>query len=575
MLASIKSAFALLSTKQRREYWLVVVLLSITAIADLVGIAAVIPAITALIDFQSAVEKGYLHKLYVWLGQPDKPVFLALITAGAIGFIWGGALMTTLGVFARQRFTRRISADISARAFNYYMAQPIEPFYARAGSEFLRNVNGISERVATGIIDASFVIFSRAVQLAVIAAVLMALNVRVTLFILLIIGGAYFLIYSLIKRKLKRMSAENFDAQKQLQQMISGSYADYRNIHIDGRLKDYLQHFRLIKTKTSKKTANIEILGTIPRNFIEVLGMTLLLVAAYYLGKSADSTHQLVTTISLFAIAAYKILPAAQQIYHAVSKVTGAAVVFDRVKAEWTTLPFSPPANTQPEARVNYKKLSLSGLHYAHQEGAWVIQDLTAKVDLTGVVRISGPSGAGKTTLIELLAGLRCPAMGTISLDESDLQSIPQAQWWASIAYVNQNGYLFEGTLKENIAGNERPLDQSLYQRISDICGLHTLPGDLVSEGATNLSGGQKCRVLIARALYKKAQLLFLDESLSPLDVESAKAILRGIQQAFPDCCILIISHRSEELEPGYQEIVLSTPAAGIPPISEAGASKP
>ena len=72
MYSAIKSAFALLTAKQRREYWLVAVLLSITAIADLIGIAAVIPAISSLIDFESAVEKGYLHTLYVWLGEPEK-----------------------------------------------------------------------------------------------------------------------------------------------------------------------------------------------------------------------------------------------------------------------------------------------------------------------------------------------------------------------------------------------------------------------------------------------------------------------------------------------------------------------
>ncbi|MBW2940191.1 ATP-binding cassette domain-containing protein [Zhongshania aquimaris] len=557
MYSAIKSAFGLLTAKQRREYWLVAVLLSITAIADLIGIAAVIPAITSLIDFESAVEKGYLHTLYVWLGEPEKSKFLAMTTLGAVGFIWGGALMTTLGVFARQRFIRRVSADISARAFNFYMVQSIEPFYSRPGSEFLRNVNGVSERVSAGIIDSSFVILSRSVQLGVIAALLMAFNVRVTLFILLIIAGAYFLVYSLIKTKLKSMSAENFESQKQLNQMITGSYADYRNIHIDGRLRDYLEHFRQIKTGTSRKTANIEILGTIPRNFIEVLGMTLLLIAAYYLGKSADNPHQLVTTISLFAIAAYKILPAAQQIYHAVSKVTGATVVFERVKEEWKSLPFTASMTAPSRAVDDFRQLSLDGLCYAHHGQDWVIQNLTADLTLTGVVRINGPSGAGKTTLIELLAGLRKPQLGTIRLDHGDLNDIPRPQWWASIAYVNQNGYLFEGSLLENIAGSASTYDAPLYDSIYDICGLDSLPGGAVSEGATNLSGGQKCRVLIARALYKKAQLLFLDESLAPLDVGSAKAILRGIQQTFPACCIFIISHRSEELEKGHQELML------------------
>lgn len=557
MFSAIKAAFALLTPKQKREYWLVAVMLSFTSIADLVGIAAVIPAISALIDFQGAVEKGYLRKLFLLLGEPEKGAFLATVTIGAIGFIWGAAILTTLGIFGRQRFIRRLSADISARSFNYYMSQSIEPFYNRPGSEFLRNVNGISERVATGIIDSSFVIISRVAQLLVIAALLMVFNVRVTIAIFLIIGIAYFIVYSLIKRKLKRMSSENFESQKRLNQMIIGSYADYRNILIDGRLISYIRHFKDIKSRVSKKTADIEILGTVPRNFIEILGMTLLLLAAYYLGQSAENSQQLLTTISLFAIAAYKILPSSQQIYHAISKITGAAVVFERVRSDWKSLFVEAPITTSIHTTCAYRKLELQNLQYAHRGDEWVFHKLSASLELKGVVRITGPSGAGKTTLIELLAGLRKPQAGVISVDDKNLRDIPQSQWWASIAYVNQNGYLLEGTVLENVVASPAAVDISLYNRIRLICDLDSLPEDSVTEGATNLSGGQKCRVLIARALYKKSQLLFLDETLSPLDVESAKAILAGIQDEFPDCCIFVISHRSEELGDKYQELSL------------------
>jgi ABC-type bacteriocin/lantibiotic exporter with double-glycine peptidase domain len=509
--------------------------------------------------------------LFHFLGQPDRNVFLTIITGGAIAFIWGGAIFSTLGIFARQRFIRRISADMSTRAFGFYMNQPIEPFYSRPASEFLRNVSGVSERIATGIIDASFVLISRSIQLSVIAALLMAFNVRITIFIVLSITIAYFLIYSFIKKALKRMSGENFESQRQLNQMISGSFADYRNIHIDGKLKEYVAHFHEIKSKTSKKTADIEILGTVPRNFIEILGMTLLLISAYYLGKTAENTHQLVATISLFAIAAYKILPAAQQTYHAVSKIAGAAVVFERVKEEWSSLHFTEPAMVPSKTHSEYKNLSIDSLYYAHHDKAWVIENLSVDITLGGVVRIVGPSGAGKTTLIELLAGLRKPQAGKICLDQTDLNQIPVSQWWGSIAYVNQNGYLFEGSLLDNIAGSTSSYDARLYESVHDICGLHSLPSEVISEGATNLSGGQKCRVLLARALYKKSQLLFLDETLASLDVGSAKAILRGIQKVFSDCCIFIISHRSEELDEGYQELTLHPASEKISVTSGAG----
>lgn len=564
MLPEIKSAFALLSPKQQREYWLVAILLTFTSIADMVGIAAIIPAITALIDYEGAVEKGYLNTLFIFLGEPERKVFLTIVTGGAIAFIWGGAIFSTLGIFARQRFIRRISADMSTRAFGFYMNQSIEPFYSRPASEFLRNVNGVSERIATGIIDASFVLISRGIQLSVIALLLMAFNLRITVFIIVSIAVAYFLTYLLIKKALKRMSGENFDQQRQLNQAMTGSYADYRNIHIDGKLIKFITHFHEIKAKASRQTANIEILGTVPRNFIEILGMTLLLIAAYQLGKSADDSHQLVATISLFAVAAYKILPSAQQIYHAVSKITGASVVYQKVKEEWQGLQNLRSKDVTFSDALSPAELEIRNLHYSHNNKDWVISGLNTTIKLEGVVRINGPSGAGKTTLLEIFAGLRKPQRGTIRIDQVDLNDIPVSQWWASIAYVNQNGYLFEGSLLDNIAGGSSTYEARLYDSIYDICALHSLPGELISEGATNLSGGQKCRVLIARALYKKAQLLFLDETLSQLDVNSAKAILRGIQQAFPTCCIFIISHRSEELEGGWQELVLQPAKATI-----------
>lgn len=559
MLAEIKSAFTLLSPKQQREYWLVAILLTFTSIADMVGIAAIIPAITTLIDFEGAVEKGYLNTLFHFLGQPDRDVFLTIITGGAIAFIWGSAIFSTLGIFARQRFIRRISADMSTRAFGFYMNQPIEPFYSRPASEFLRNVNGVSERIATGIIDASFVLISRSIQLIVIAALLMVFNIRITIFIVLSIAAAYFLAYSSIKKKLKRMNGDNFESQRQLNQMLVGSFADYRNIHIDGRLANFITRFHQIKKQTSKKTANIEILGTVPRNFIEILGMTLLLIAAYRLGQSVDDSHQLVATISLFAVAAYKILPSAQQIYHAVSKITGASVVYQKVKKEWQGLHNQSVNSASQFSSLTPKNIEIQNLHYSHNNEDWVIRNLNAAMKLEGLVRISGPSGSGKTTLLEILAGLRSPQQGRILIDGEALRDIAKDKWWNTISYVNQSGYLMAGTISGNVAGWSDGQDRERYNIVSSICDLNALPNDLITEGGANLSGGQKCRVLMARALYKKSKIVLLDETFSALDVSSAQKIIRNTQNTFPERCLIVVSHRDAELPSEYLNIEILT----------------
>ncbi|MGJ8661803.1 MAG: ATP-binding cassette domain-containing protein, partial [Bacteroidota bacterium] len=101
--------------------------------------------------------------------------------------------------------------------------------------------------------------------------------------------------------------------------------------------------------------------------------------------------------------------------------------------------------------------------------------------------------------------------------------------------------------------------DIARYEEVSFICGLKTLPDDLITEGGTNLSGGQKCRVLMARALYKKSRIIFLDETFSALDVPTAQKIIRSTQSRFPERCLIVVSHRDTELPEGYQNIEINT----------------
>ncbi len=557
MCATFCKALKLLSAKQQTQYVVVALLLTFTSLAEMVGVAAIIPAITALIDFQAAIENRYLSVLYEFSGRPQKSTFLVMVISSAVGFVWGGAILSAIGVYARHRFVRNIDANFAVGLYQFYMAQPIESFYSRSASEFLRNINGLSERVATGVVDASLVVISRGIQLLTVVCLLTILNAEIAISIAAVIGGSYLIIYRIIKKKILGMSAEHFEEQACLNRAITGSYKDYRAISIDGQVESHRSHLADIKFSIAKKLARIEILGVIPRNLIEVLGISLLLIAGYQLGQSESNSHYLVSTISMFAIAAYKMLPSAQQIYHAVSRLTAALHILDNASDFLDGLDMRPKAMVgvkDPNFKA-YGSIVVQNLNYAYPDGKQVFSNLCCDFKLEGIVRVCGLSGVGKTTFIELLAGLRRPLSGKILVNDLDLCQIPQADWWSNISYVTQDGFLSAGTLRDNVIGMAVRLNLERYRQVSHICGLDSIETDIFQEGGGNVSGGQKSRVLLARALYKKSKIILLDEVFSPMDVHSAKEILERIRSFYPDRCLIMISHRDSEFPDSYQTV--------------------
>ncbi|MGA8260281.1 MAG: ATP-binding cassette domain-containing protein [Arenicellales bacterium] len=557
------SCFRLLSAKQKRDYFIVTGLATLSALTDMIGMASIIPVISTLVDYDNSVKKGYLVTLYQFVGQPEKGQFLVILTLCAVALVWISGLTTMLSLFASRRFFKRVNADISARVYRTYMLEPIEKFYAKPSSEFLRNVNGVSERVASGVFGASTIIVSRTVQIVVIIALLLYVNTFVTGVIVAVIGAAYLVIYWGVKPKIVKIAAENFAESKVIQQLAIGSYQGYRGITIDGQLKQFSSRFNALKKEVLRKAANMEIIGAIPRNIIEITGITMLIAASYFIGESSRSSQHFVFVMGLFAVAAYKILPAAQQLYNAFNRITAALVVYIDVKRDWGDLSPSPPSRGDGFDVGNCSVIEVRGLSYSIGAKC-ILKEISMKIELEGVIRIAGPSGVGKSTFLELLAGLRRPQAGEIFLDEKPMASVNLPSWWSRISYLSQGAYLFEGNLRENIVLSETSVDQERLSKVADICGLQSLgepnefdPEFTVAENGSNLSGGQKSRVLLARALYKDTDTVFLDEAFSALDVDAAKAIIEEVQTSFPERCVIVVSHRNAELPGNVTEYVI------------------
>ncbi len=564
IIRSFLSCFRLLNARQKRDYFIVVVLSTLASLTDMLGMMAIIPVISALVDYDTSVRKGYLVFLYHLAGEPEKAVFLATLTLCALALVWFSGVTTMSALFASQRFFKRVNADISGRVYRRYLFQPIEEFYSRPSSEFLRNVNGVSERVASGVFGASTIILSRLIQITVILTALLYVNTFVTCVIVGIISTCYLAIFLGVKPKIVRIAAENFADTKLIQQLAIGSYQGYRGITVDQQLDHFSSRFDDLKKEASRKVANMEIIGAIPRNLIEITGLTLLIAASYLIGRTSHGSQHFVFVMGLFAVAAYKILPSAQQLYNALNRLMASMVVYMKVEDEWNGLPVIQRVPAGGSHIESCRLIEIENLSYNIGDKR-ILSNICMKIPLVGVIRIAGPSGIGKSTLLELMAGLRRPQKGEVFLDGRPMSKLNLGSWWACISYLSQGAYLFEGSIRENIVLREFSVDQERLFEVADICGLNLLDGSTgfdpefhVAENGSNLSGGQRGRVLLARALYKDTGIVFLDEAFSALDVGAARKILEKVEAAFPGRCIIVVSHRDAELPEDVTEYVIS-----------------
>jgi ABC-type bacteriocin/lantibiotic exporter with double-glycine peptidase domain len=251
-------------------------------------------------------------------------------------------------------------------------------------------------------------------------------------------------------------------------------------------------------------------------------------------------------------------------VYNAFNRLTGSLVVYRTVEHEWNGLPVTrhePPGDGFDIESC--KLVEIEDLSYSIGDKR-ILENVSMRIPLAGVIRIGGRSGVGKSTLLELVAGLRRPERGEIFLDGMPMSKVNLGSWWASMSYLSQGAYLFDGSVRENIVLRESGVDQERLLLVADICGLEFLDGSIgfdpefhIRENGSNLSGGQRARVLLARALYKDAEVMLLDEAFAALDVESARIIMEKMKTSFPGRCIIVVSHRDAELPEDVREYVI------------------
>jgi ATP-binding cassette subfamily B protein len=378
-------------------------------------------------------------------------------------------------------------------------------------------------------------------------------------------GSIYAGIIFLTRRRMAEYSRIMASQIGRINKATSEGLGGIRDVLIDGSQETYVRQFRAAVLPLHKAGAGAAFLDNSPRLGIEALGMLLIAGIAYAMAKVPDGGSSAVLVLGSLAVAAQRMLPVMQHLYTNYVKVrTSQAGVRDALELLERPLPAHRMAKVV--APLPFRQaIEVADLHFRYSASTpWVLRGINLRIPRGSRVGLIGATGSGKTTLIDLLMGLLAPVAGEFQVDGTPVGLSNLREWQARLAHVPQSIYLADVSIAENIAFGIPP-DQIDFERVRQAARQAqigaTIEGwakgydTLVGERGVRLSGGQRQRIGIARALYKRADVIVFDEATSALDNQTESAVMEAIDGLAPDLTILIVAHRLTTLR-GCDQII-------------------
>ena len=296
------------------------------------------------------------------------------------------------------------------------------------------------------------------------------------------------------------------------------------------------------------------VIGSLPRIIFEFLFVVITLASIYYVNSSNMNMESFLSLLAIYAVAAFRIMPALNSLSSSYQKIKFGSPVLSIIIKAFESKEFEDEyfAKEKTQNLIFNTELYLKEISFTYPDNTKpVLQEINLKINKGNIIGVVGDNASGKSTLINLICGLLKPTRGKIMLDNKEITNISSLQKF--IGYIPQEIYLIDGDIKSNIALgiNEEDINKTKITEAMKTVGLDkTLSeNDFIGENGKNISGGQKQKIAIARALYHDPEILILDEATSAMDISSERQFIEMISNQNINKTIIIISHRMQALK--------------------------
>jgi ABC-type multidrug transport system fused ATPase/permease subunit len=528
-----------LSRRRRQQLFAVLCLMAASALAEVVSLGALLPFLGVL----SSPERVFNHPLVAnvavrWGITSAEQLVLPFTLAFATVAVTAGSIRLML-LWATTRLSFAAGADLGIEVYRRTLYQPYSVHVARNSSEVISGITGKVAGVVYGGLMPVLALLSSSLMIVAIMSALLGIDATVALVAATVVGTSYALITKLARRRLEVNGQRIADEQTQLLKALQEGLGGIRDVLLDGTQELYCRIYVKADQPLRRAQGSNLFIASSPRFVIETVAMVLIAAIAYGLFNQREGSASALPVLGALALGAQRLLQAVQVAFGAWAGMTGSkAALADALDLLDQPLPLTRPreqiAPLKFDHAIHFRNVDF---RYRH-DGPWVLQDFNLSIPKGGRIGIVGATGSGKSTVLDLLMGLLDPERGEILVDAVPVVGEQLGAWQQLIAHVPQHIYLADSSIAENIAfgvaresiDRDRVRNAARQAHIAEFIESSTGGYDAhVGERGIRLSGGQRQRIGIARALYKRANVLVFDEATSALDSVTESSVMEAI----------------------------------------------
>ena len=547
-----KDLLSIFEKKHLSRFFVLIFLMIVGAIMETFGISLIIPLIGTLLS-DEFILPNQLTSIIPALKEISKEqmifasisffVFFYLIKSIYLGFL----------VYIQSKYIYSVQRHVSTSLYKTYLYQPYSFHLNRNSGEIISNTITESMQFALGFVSPLIYIITDILIIFFISALLFYVEPLGALSVMILFSiGSYFL-YFLSKNRSAIWGEKRQENEakriKSAQQGLSG----IKEVKLHGFEEIFAEFFSKSTSISLNSAMKQTTLQGMPKIFFELLTVIAISLLIFVLYNSGTSSSQLISTLGIFALAAFKLLPSVARLVTNIQALRFANPVINKIKNELGLEP-KQVLFTSNNNLIIEKELTLKDISFQYDKSEnYALDNINLSILSGQSIGIIGSSGAGKSTLVDIILGLLRPHKGKMLVDGKEINSENIKMWQKNIGYVSQSIYILDDSFKNNIAFGipKDEIDDEKINNATKLAQLETFINELpeglntfAGEQGVRISGGQLQRIGIARALYNNPSILVFDEATSALDNETEKSVMDSITNLQGNKTIIIIAHR-------------------------------
>ena len=551
MIGKIRAVF---SRKQKMKFIVLFFILFGGSLLEFMGVSLILPFVQLVMD-PGAVENGWLAALN---RSGDELLFLTGVLLMAVYILKNVYLLGMKYVQVRFIFNNRL--ELSARLMKSYMKKPYTFHLEKNSSEILRSVTTDVNNLYDLLMDVIDLI-SRLLMIGMLGIFLACKDLLLTLATVMLLGLCSFMYFQVMRKRTQAYGRQNQLYNSRMIQAVSQALGGIKEIKILARedyfVRAYVENGRCYASSLKKS----RIFQFMPGYLIETACVCGVLGIVLYRLNGGTQAQELIPQLSVFAVAAFRLLPSVNQVNHLMSRILFLMPSVDKIYEDLKEAGEKEVEKQQEKETERFLKaetVSFRNVSFSYPGSKKeILKNVSVEIPLKSSFGFIGGSGAGKTTFIDLLLGLLEPDKGGVFYGEQNIRQYAE-DWGRKLGYIPQNIYLADDTIRRNVAFG---IPDSLIEedkvwnalekaQLADfVRGMENGLNTRIGEVGVRLSGGQRQRIGIARALYQEPEILVLDEATSALDTDTEQAVMEAVEHLKGKCTLLMVAHRTSTLK--------------------------